>query len=157
VITAADTNVLFDILLQDPTHDADSLAALRRSAAAGRVVIGEVVFAELAAGIPDVADVNSFLREIGVGLVTSAPEALIQAGKAWRSYTGRGRRGVACADCGTLNRPSCRKCGVSIQGKQHLLADFLIGGHAVVHADRLLTRDRRHFARYFPQLPLTYP
>ena len=157
MITAADTNVLFDILLQDAKHGAASIAALRRSASAGNVVVGEVVFAELASGMADVADVDLFLREIGVGLVTSAPEALLLAGKAWRSYTGRGQRGVACADCGTLNRPRCSKCGVEIHGKQHLLADFLIGGHAAVHADALLTRDRRHFRRYFPQLRLTHP
>jgi predicted nucleic acid-binding protein len=41
--------------------------------------------------------------------------------------------------------------------KGRLIADFLVAAHARIHADRLLTRDRGFFRRYFPDLVLVDP
>ena len=151
MITALDTNILIDVLQGQAPESGDRLAdAVER----GGGIICEAVYSEVAPLFETPAVLDSFLASTGVRLEPSSREALHRAGQAWRAYSRQRPRVPICSQCGASPQLTCDACGASLQFRQHTLADFLIGGHALVHADRLLTRDRRSYARYFPDLTL---
>ncbi len=154
MITAVDTNVLLDILIPGAPHGDESERALAEAVRAGAVVISEPAYAELAAHFADRADLDGFLTDTGIRLEPSGAEALHRAGRAWSEYLRRRPAALACPQCGAAQDIHCDRCGASIQPRQHVVADFLIGAHALVHADQLLTRDRGYYATYFPKLRL---
>ncbi len=154
MISAVDTNILLDLLSDSPTRGVEARQQLDEAAIAGSVVISEAVYAELAPGFEDSAQLDRFLEETQGRLIPSSREALHLAGSAWQAYSRRRPRILACPQCGEPMPGRCESCGVVVRVRQHVLADFLIGAHALVHADRLLTRDRGYYATYFPDLEL---
>lgn len=127
---------------------------LTRAGQQGAIVICEAVYSEVAPRFDDPAGLAAFLASTGIRLERSSHEALHRAGQAWQAYSRRRPRLPTCSQCGATKRVLCENCAAEIQFRQHTLADFLIGGHAAVHADRLVTRDRRAYPRYFPELTL---
>lgn len=154
MITAIDTNVILDVLIPDSTYAGSSRTQLDEANSQCALVISEVVYAELAAQFSSQNDLDEFLRRTGIRLEQSQPDALHAASQAWLVYTGRRSPGLQCPHCGQIQSVTCTGCGYSIEPRQHILADFLIGGHAVTQADRLLTRDRRYYRTYFLTLQL---
>lgn len=153
----SDTNILLDILFDSAQYGEASMRALREALSLGPVVICPIVFAELAAQFPVSDDLTAFLQDLTIRLVDFEPDALVAGARAWRSYTARRGTNVQCPGCGTPFALACPKCGRSISWRQHVIADLLIGAHALVQTDALLTRDRGYYRTYFPDLALRVP
>lgn len=156
MISAVDSNVLFDLLIPDAPQLEPSRRALTDASRAGALILSDPVYAELAAHFASAADLERFVTDTGLQLEPSGREALALAGNAWRVYQRRRPRGLACPQCGHVQAVACQRCGKPLTVRQHMVADFMVGAHASVHAGRLLTRDRGFYATYFPDLVL-YP
>jgi len=154
MITGVDTNILLDVLIPGAPHGDTSERALTEGLRAGAVVISEPVYAELAAYFPERGELDRFLADTGLRLEPSSAESLYRAGRAWSAYARRRPMRLACPQCGATQEARCHQCGSIIQPRQHVVSDFVIGAHAVLHADRLLTRDRGYYSAYFPELTL---
>jgi predicted nucleic acid-binding protein len=153
VTTAVDTNALIAILYDDSYADS-SERTLRKAYHDGRVVVPPVVYAELAADgtFADMAELDQFLESFGIQPVTSSREALFLAGERFRGYVDRRPDGLQCPSCGATRTVVCETCGEDLTPRQHIAADFLIGGHATVDADALVSFDSSFYESYFPSV-----
>lgn len=132
MLTAVDTSVLLDVLLNDPRHSGPSIAALRKAANEGSLVVCETVLVEVVPTLAP-ADVPEFLSDWSLTFVPSSQPSALLAGEMFRAYLQRGGK------------------------RGRVVADFLIAAHAQHHAQRLLARDRGYYRDYFAQLQVWDP
>ncbi len=152
MITAIDTNILLDILIPDEAHSLSSKRLLDRCLEKGQLVICEVVYAELSSQFPSEGELRNFLSDTGIRLIHSSREVLYLAGERWRTYTRKKERAIQCPHCAEKISATCPKCGQSVVLRDRILGDFIIGAHALMHAELLLTRDRGFYHTYFKEL-----
>lgn len=133
MITAIDTNVLIDIFGADPIHGVHSKEAIRSCINQGSLVACEVVWAEVSAVFPSESDAQEVLQTLGVQFSPLGIDASLFAGRLWKAYRQKGGR------------------------RDRMVADFLIGAHALHHADALLTRDRGFYRSGMPKLKIIDP
>jgi len=153
MITAVDTNIILDILIPDEPFGESSKLLLDRHLSEGKLIICEAVFSELAAHFPSEADLKAFLAETGMRLVYSNEKSLYIAGTRWATYTRKiNRNKFTCSICGSGFEVICPECKTTVTKRLHVLADFQIGAHALVHADCILSRDLGVYKTYFNDL-----
>ncbi|MBZ9997338.1 type II toxin-antitoxin system VapC family toxin [Mesorhizobium sp. BH1-1-4] len=132
-MTLVDTNVLLDLVTDDP-HWADWLIAqLEMARLNGPLLINDAVYAELAVRYDRVEDLEMFLDAADLEMVAMPRAALFLAGKVFTQYRRSGR------------------------AKTGVLPDFFIGAHAAASRLPLLTRDVGRYRTYFPSLRLIAP
>jgi predicted nucleic acid-binding protein len=153
MITAVDTNIILDILIPGEPFGSSSKSLLERHLAAGQLILCEVVLAELAARFPSEAELKAFLSETGMRMVHSNEKSLYVAGTRWAAYVAKGgRNNLTCSGCGKAFKTVCPDCGKAFTRRPHVLADFLIGAHALTHADCIVSRDLGVYKPYFGDL-----
>lgn len=138
--TTVDTNVFISLLSGEEGEAALARAALEGVSARGPLVVSPVVYAELVAGGRDPEAVRTFFDEKGITVVWRIGE------RTWRE---------AGIRYGRYARD--RKRGRSGAGPRRILADFLIGAHALHPSRALLTSDAGIFGAYFPEVRVLAP
>lgn len=128
-----DTNILIDIASGNPAWAGWSALALANAHRRGRCVINAAVYAEFAIGFASRNACDSEIERFDLDYLDIARPAAFLAAQAFKSYQRAG---------GT---------------RTSVLADFLIGAHALTLEIPLLTRDVRRYRTYFPELHLISP
>ena len=154
MITAIDTNILLDILIPDKDHVNASKELLEIYNEKGSLIISEIVFTELASQFLSEKEIKAFLSDTSIRLVHSNEKSLSLAGAKWKDYSKGRQDNLQCPSCGKKMSVHCPGCNKNISFKQHIISDFIIGAHAIVHADLLLTRDRGFYKTYFRDLKI---
>lgn len=128
-----DTNVLLDLVLEDPTWAGWSQHQLESASVHDRLAINPVIYSELSIAFRRIEELERMLADAALAYEQIPREALFLAGKAFVDY--RRRRGA----------------------KSGVLPDFYIGAHAAVAGWPLLTRDATRYRSYFPGVRLLAP
>jgi predicted nucleic acid-binding protein len=128
--TLVDSNVLLDVLSEDPRWFAWSSAAIRECAESSVLVINPVIYAEVSVRFATVEELEEALPDLLFERRGIPWEAAFLAGKCFVRYRRAGGQRAAP------------------------LPDFFIGAHAAVEGLTLLTRDPARYRSYFPRVRL---
>jgi predicted nucleic acid-binding protein len=128
-----DTNVLLDVLQDDPKWATWSQGQLESAALTDRLAINPVIYSELSMSFERIEELEQVVTDARLVIEPIPREALFLAGKVFLDY--RRRKG----------------------SKQGVLPDFYIGAHAAIAGCPILTRDVGRYRSYYPTVPLIAP
>ena len=130
---ATDSSVLIDLIAGDDDACTTAAEAVRQALHVGPVVLCEVALAEVCTAFQGGTDVLQFLEELGIRFDAMEAKSALRAGEMQRRYRQRGGN------------------------RSRTVADFLIGSHAMMQCDALITRDAGFYRDYFKGLRIIVP
>lgn len=130
MIACVDTNIILDVVTEDSVFADQSERLLADVYDRGSLLICELVYAEIVPRFSTRERLDCGLAGLGIRITEGGADVAYLAGQRWAAYRAAGGN------------------------RERLVADFLIGAHALLRADCLLTRDRGFFKSYFPELRL---
>ena len=141
---AIDSSVLIDLLGDDTRADAAE-ACLRLALGRGAVVVCDVVLSELTAALGNGSLVIDVLEDMGIRFDAVDQRAAVRAGEMQRRFHERQRTASDLAR--------------ALQSANALrtIPDFLVGAHAMLQCEGLITRDAGFFRDYFKGLKVIEP
>jgi predicted nucleic acid-binding protein len=128
-----DTNVLVDVVQNDPQWADWSIAQMRAQSSLHALVINPIIYAEISLSFSTLEALDDVVGTLALELREIPRPALFLAAKAYAQYRRRGG------------------------SKLQVRPDFFIGAHAAVEGWPLLTRDASRFRTYFPTLEVLSP
>lgn len=128
---AIDSAVLVELLANGPQADAAE-SCLRQCLVGGRVVVCGAALAEVCATLRGGDEVLGALEEMGVHFNALEAKSALRAGEMQRRYRQR-------------------------TGEPRAMTDFLIGAHALMQCDGLVTWNKAFHRDYFKGLKLIVP
>ena len=128
-----DTNVLVDVLSNEPQWADWSIHQLRMQSKIHVLSINPIIYAELSSAFTKIEDLENVVKTMQLKMIQMPRPALFLAAKAFHLYRKRG--------------------GV----KHNVLGDYFIGAHAAVNQVPILTRDTQRYQTYFPTVRLIAP
>ncbi|CAD5371647.1 Ribonuclease VapC [Rubrivivax sp. A210] len=129
---AVDSSVLIE-LLGDGERTAAAADSLRDALHQGPVVLCDVVLAEVCTALQNGSDALQLLEDAGLVYLAIESKAALRAGEMQRRYRQRGGR------------------------RERTIPDFLVGAHALLQCDGLVTFDAGFFRDYFKGLKVIVP
>ncbi|HZF97800.1 MAG TPA: type II toxin-antitoxin system VapC family toxin [Pseudoxanthomonas sp.] len=130
---ALDSSVLLDILVGDPVHGEASERCIGDALAREDVVVCDAVLAEVQAVLDTSSSLMDTLTSLGIRYEPTYEAAAMRAGHMNRRFRTRGGK------------------------RERVVADFLIGAHALLQCHGLITRDAAFFRDYFKGLKIIVP
>ena len=131
---AVDSSVLIDLFEErDPALADAAIDTLREALRVGPVVVSDIVLAEVCTALKSGSDVLADIEEVGISFLPTEARSALRAGEMQRRYRQRGGY------------------------RDRTVPDFLIGAHALLQCQGLITRDAGFFRDYFKGLKVIVP